>query len=47
VSLLGLLVRNGMDSYLAGAIMLVPTALLSFAVLRWVVFRERPAGLEP
>lgn len=46
VSLLGLLVRGGMDSYLAGALLLVPTALLSFAVLRLVVFRERTPAAE-
>ena len=46
VSLLGLLVRGGMGSYLAGALLLVPTALLSFAVLRLVVFREKAAGAE-
>jgi putative flippase GtrA len=46
VSVLGLLVRSGVDSYLAGALLLVPTALLSFAVLRLVVFRERAAGAE-
>lgn len=46
VSLLGLLVRGGMDSYLAGALLLVPTALLSFAVLRLVVFRERAPAAE-
>jgi putative flippase GtrA len=46
VSMLGLLVRSGVDSYLAGALLLVPTALLSFAVLRLVVFRERAPAVE-
>lgn len=39
--LLGLLIAQGADSYLAGAIMIPPIAVLSFVVLKFVVFREK------
>ncbi len=38
-TILDLLVRQGMDEYLAGAILVPPFALLAFFVLRHVVFR--------
>ena len=43
ITVLGLLVRNGMDSYLAGAILVPPVAVISFLVMRFVVFRGRAA----
>jgi putative flippase GtrA len=47
VSVLGLLVRNGVDSYLAGALMVPPMAVLSFVVLRFIVFRHGPSAESP
>ena len=35
---LALLVHAGVDAYLAGAIMILPVAALSFAIMRWLVF---------
>ena len=46
VGMLGLLTGNGVDSYLAGAVLVVPMAVLSFLVLRFVVFREGGATIE-
>ena len=40
VSMLGLLIRNGVDSYWAGVLLIPPVAVLSFVVLRFIVFRE-------
>ena len=37
---LDLLVRMGVNSYLAGALMIPPIAILAFLVLRFVVFRQ-------
>lgn len=39
--LLSLLIAQGVDSYLAGALMIPPIAVLSFVVLKFVVFREK------
>lgn len=39
VGMLALLTSYGMSSYLAGAVAMPPMALLSFIVLRWLVFR--------
>lgn len=44
--LLGLLIANGMDSYLAGALMVPPIAVLSFFVLKYLVFREKKAVMQ-
>jgi putative flippase GtrA len=39
VTILDLLVRRGVDEYLAGAILVPPFAILAYFVLRHVVFR--------
>ena len=36
------LVESGVDAYLAGALLIVPTVVLSFVVMRYVVFGARP-----
>lgn len=38
--LLGLLIEKGVNSYLAGALMIPPIAILSFFILKLVVFRN-------
>jgi putative flippase GtrA len=43
ITTLGFLVRSGMNSYLAGAILVPPVAVISFLVMRFVVFRGRTA----
>jgi putative flippase GtrA len=40
IASLDLLVRMGVNSYLAGALMIPPIATLAFLVLRFVVFRQ-------
>lgn len=47
VAVLDLLVRAGIDEYLAGAILLPPVVVLSFVVLRFVVFRDRGPAPRP
>ena len=44
--LLGLLIANGIDSYWAGALMVPPIAVLSFFVLKYVVFREKKVSIQ-
>jgi len=44
--LLGILIANGIDSYLAGALMIPPIAVLSFFVLKYAVFREKKVILQ-
>ena len=44
VTVLDLMVRNGVDSYLAGALMIPPMAVLAFLVLRFIVFRPTGAA---
>lgn len=44
VSVLDLLVRSGVDSYLAGALLILPMAVLAFLVLRFIVFRPTAAA---
>lgn len=39
VSALDLLVKSGVNSYLAGALMIPPMAVLAFLVLRFIVFK--------
>lgn len=39
VSVLDLLVRSGVNSYLAGALLIPPMAILAFLVLRFIVFK--------
>lgn len=41
LGVLGWLVVKGIDSYLAGALLIPPIAILSFFILKFVVFRER------
>ena len=41
ISALDLLIRNGVDSYIAGALLVPPMAVLAFVVLRYIVFRPR------
>lgn len=41
--LLGLLIAKGVDSYLAGALLIPPIAVLSFIILKFVVFRGKEA----
>jgi putative flippase GtrA len=40
IGVLDLLIRSGVDSYLAGLLMIPPMAVLAFLVLRFVVFRS-------
>ena len=44
ITALGVLIRNDVDSYLAGAVLVPPMAVLSFVVLRFIVFRHGAAG---
>lgn len=39
IIVLDLMVRSGVDSYLAGALLMPPLAVLAFVVLRFIVFR--------
>jgi putative flippase GtrA len=41
LALLGWLIKIGINSYLAGALLVPPIAVLSFVVLKFVVFREK------
>jgi putative flippase GtrA len=43
---LDLLVRMGVNSYLAGALIIPPIAILAFLVLRFVVFRQTKTSSE-
>lgn len=41
VAALDLLVRSGVNSYLAGALLVPPMAVLAFVVMRFIVFRVK------
>lgn len=41
VTTLDLLVKSGINSYLAGAFLVPPMAVLAFVVMRFIVFRPR------
>lgn len=45
IAVLDLLVRGGVNSYLAGALLVPPMAVLAFIVMRFIVFR-RVSGAE-
>ena len=46
VGSLALLIRAGVNDYLAAAVLIPPMAVISFVVLRFFVFRDRKSG-EP
>lgn len=39
VTLLDLMIKNGVDSYLAGILMIPPMAVLAYLILRFIVFK--------